>query len=127
MLWLTTVTLSVVLAVLVVQALWIRWLRKRTRAPGWMLVLAGILASSPLWMGVMGIAIGLAASFRAAGGESVDTSQKARILAEGIAETMNLTAFGLLLAFLVLPLWLLGLTWRYYWSTRTSSRETMRP
>ena len=39
---------------------------------------------------------------RAVGGESVDPSQKARILAEGISEAMNCTAFGLLAAIVAL-------------------------
>jgi biopolymer transport protein ExbB/TolQ len=36
------------------------------------------------------------------GGESVDPSQKARILAEGISEAMNCTAFGLVIGILSL-------------------------
>jgi biopolymer transport protein ExbB/TolQ len=34
-------------------------------------------------------------SFGAVAGESVDPSQKARVLAQGISEAMNCTAFGL--------------------------------
>jgi biopolymer transport protein ExbB len=40
--------------------------------------------------------VGLVQAFGAVGGESVDPSQKARLLAEGISEAMNCTAFGLL-------------------------------
>ena len=40
--------------------------------------------------------------FGAVGGESVDPSQKARILAEGISEAMNCTAFGLIVAIMAL-------------------------
>ena len=48
---------------------------------------------------------GLAAQDRRRGavsGESVDPSQKARILAEGISEAMNCTAFGLIVALIAL-------------------------
>ncbi len=38
---------------------------------------------------------GLVKAFVAVGGESVDPSQKARILAEGISEAMNCTALAL--------------------------------
>lgn len=43
-----------------------------------------------------GTLLGLVKAFGAVGGESIDPSQKARILAEGISEAMNCTAFGLL-------------------------------
>ena len=48
--------------------------------------------------GLFGTIVGLIRAFGAVGGESVDPSQKARILAEGISEAMNCTAFGLLAA-----------------------------
>jgi biopolymer transport protein ExbB len=48
--------------------------------------------------GLFGTIVGLIKAFGAVGGESVDPSQKARILAEGISEAMNCTAFGLLSA-----------------------------
>src|SRR5262249_61049016 len=48
--------------------------------------------------GLLGTTTGLIKSFGAVGGESVDPSQKARILAEGISEAMNCTAFGLMVA-----------------------------
>jgi hypothetical protein len=41
---------------------------------------------------------GLIKSFRAVGGENIDPSQKARILAERISEAMNCTAFAALCA-----------------------------
>lgn len=47
--------------------------------------------------GALGTLIGMAKAFGAVGGESRDPSQKARILAEGISEAMNCTAFGVLL------------------------------
>jgi hypothetical protein len=45
--------------------------------------------------GALGTLLGLVRAFGAIGGESVDPSQKARILAEGISEAMNCTAFSL--------------------------------
>jgi len=44
--------------------------------------------------GLFGTVVGLVVAFGAVGDESVDPSQKARILAEGISEAMNCTAFG---------------------------------
>jgi biopolymer transport protein ExbB len=52
--------------------------------------------------GLFGTIIGLIRAFGAVGGESVDPSQKARILAEGISEAMNCTAFGLISAIVAL-------------------------
>src|SRR5450755_2185343 len=51
-----------------------------------------------MFSGLFGTIVGLIKAFGAVGGESVDPSQKARILAEGISEAMNCTAFGLLSA-----------------------------
>jgi biopolymer transport protein ExbB/TolQ len=47
--------------------------------------------------GALGTLAGLVKAFSAVGGESVDPSQKARILAEGIAQAMNCTAFGIII------------------------------
>ena len=44
--------------------------------------------------GAFGTAAGLIMAFGAVGGESVDPSQKARVLAEGIATAMNCTSFA---------------------------------
>lgn len=52
--------------------------------------------------GLFGTIIGLIRAFGAVGGEAVDPSQKARILAEGISEAMNCTAFGLISAIVAL-------------------------
>jgi biopolymer transport protein ExbB len=52
--------------------------------------------------GLFGTIVGLIRAFGAVGGESVDPSQKARILAEGISEAMNCTAFGLISAIIAL-------------------------
>jgi biopolymer transport protein ExbB/TolQ len=55
--------------------------------------------------GLFGTITGLIKAFGAVGGESVDPSQKARILAEGISEAMNCTAFGLISAIISLTGW----------------------
>lgn len=57
-----------------------------------------LLSNLAMLSGLLGTIAGLIKSFGAVGGESVDPSQKARILAEGIAEAMNCTAFGLIVA-----------------------------
>ena len=48
--------------------------------------------------GLLGTVTGLIKSFGSVAGESVDPSQKARVLAAGISEAMNCTAFGLVTA-----------------------------
>jgi len=57
-----------------------------------------LLSNLAMLSGLFGTIVGLIKSFGAVGGESVDPSQKARILAEGISEAMNCTAFGLVVA-----------------------------
>src|SRR5882724_5247153 len=57
-----------------------------------------LFANLAMLCGLFGTIVGLIKAFGAVGGESVDPSQKARILAEGISEAMNCTAFGLLSA-----------------------------
>src|SRR3982750_288185 len=57
-----------------------------------------LFANLAVLSGLFGTIVGLIKSFGAVGGESVDPSQKARILAEGISEAMNCTAFGLIVA-----------------------------
>jgi len=57
-----------------------------------------LLSNLAMLSGLLGTISGLIKSFGAVGGESVDPSQKARILAEGISEAMNCTAFGLMVA-----------------------------
>jgi biopolymer transport protein ExbB len=61
-----------------------------------------LFANLAMLSGLFGTIIGLIRSFGAVGGESVDPSEKARILAEGISEAMNCTAFGILTAILAL-------------------------
>lgn len=61
-----------------------------------------LFANLAMLSGLFGTILGLIKAFGAVGGESVDPSQKARILAEGISEAMNCTAFGLLAAIVAL-------------------------
>ena len=61
-----------------------------------------LLANLAMLSGLLGTITGLIKAFGAVGGESVDPSQKARILAEGISEAMNCTAFGLMVAIIAL-------------------------
>jgi biopolymer transport protein ExbB/TolQ len=61
-----------------------------------------MFANLAMLCGLFGTIVGLIKAFGAVGGESVDPSQKARILAEGISEAMNCTAFGLMAAIVAL-------------------------
>jgi biopolymer transport protein ExbB len=55
-----------------------------------------VVAASAAMLGALGTLLGLIKVFGAVGGESVDPSQQARILGEGIAEAMNSTALALI-------------------------------
>jgi len=61
-----------------------------------------LFANLAMLCGLFGTIVCLIKAFGAVGGESVDPSQKARILAEGISEAMNCTAFGLISAIVAL-------------------------
>lgn len=61
-----------------------------------------LFANLAMLCGLFGTIVGLIGSFGSVGGESIDASQKARILAAGISEAMNCTAFGLLTAIVAL-------------------------
>ena len=61
-----------------------------------------LLANLAMLSGLLGTVTGLIKSFGSVAGESVDPSQKARVLAQGISEAMNCTAFGLLAAIIAL-------------------------
>ena len=54
-----------------------------------------LLANLSMLTGLLGTVYGLIVAFGAVSGESVDPSQKARILAEGISEAMHCKLFGL--------------------------------
>lgn len=93
--WLLAVML-VVLGLVVASVVWtVRLWRRRKQVPGAARVVLYVAAGA-LVFGGLGTLLGLIKAFGSVGGESVDPSQKARILAEGISEAMNCTAFGLL-------------------------------
>lgn len=69
--------------------------RRRNQLPKAVTVLTWVVIAVCL-AGGLGTALGILKAFGAVGGESVDPSQKARILAEGISEAMSWTALGLL-------------------------------
>ena len=58
----------------------------------------GLLSNLAMLTGLFGTVLGLIKSFGAVSKPGVDQAQKATILAEGISEAMNCTAFGLLVA-----------------------------
>ena len=68
------------------------WQRRRQAALALKLLAALLVAG--LTSGMLGILIGIIKAFGAVGGQSIDPSQKARILAEGISEAMNSAAAG---------------------------------
>ena len=71
------------------------WTRRKSLAPGVQVAAAAVALA--VVFGAFGTVIGLVKAVGAVGGESVDPSLKARILAEGISEAMNCTAFALVL------------------------------
>ncbi len=75
---------------------WVAHLWKRYEALSWVARAVLLVMTTGMVTGVLGTLFGLAKAFGAVGGESIDPSQKARILAEGISEAMNCTGFGLL-------------------------------
>src|SRR5262249_12238596 len=72
--------------VLLVRALW-----KTESAPG--KAVAGVVTTFTAF-GAAGTIMGFLKAFGAVGGESVDPSQKARILAEGMSEAINCMALS---------------------------------
>lgn len=60
----------------------------------------GLLSNLAMLTGLFGTVLGLIKSFGAVSKPGVDQAQKATILAEGISEAMNCTAFGLIVAIL---------------------------
>ncbi len=69
----------------------LRELPKVTQRTGYLALLANLAMLS----GLLGTVTGLIKAFGAVSAKSVDPSQKATILAQGISEAMNCTAFGL--------------------------------
>lgn len=108
-----------ILAILgaVVTIWWSRrvWGRRKERSLRIRTVAAILVASAVL--GALGTVVGLIKAFGAVGGESVDPSQRARILAEGIAEAMNYTAFGMVV-------WLPSVVVLFFMMRNPSGRST---
>jgi hypothetical protein len=92
--WVLVVALNAALTAIVVRAAGrpapSRALRRAMLGSVVLLVLG--VAAGVIW--------GLGRSFAAVSDASVEPSQKARILAEGISETMNCAAFGFVVLFL---------------------------
>jgi hypothetical protein len=70
------------------------WLRREELPRALLAIVAIVVALGA--SALLGIVLGVVKAFGAVGGESIDPSQKARILGEGIAAAMNWTAFGIL-------------------------------
>ena len=69
------------------------WKRRKVASLWTRLVVAVVVAAAAF--GSIGTLLGLIKTFGAVGGQSVDPSHKARMLAEGISEAMNCTALAL--------------------------------
>ena len=105
----------ITLPAVVALALWARWLGRHDNAPRFVRYLPwGFLGT---WLLVtIGWAVDFVTSRGSVSGESVDPSQKARILAEGISETINI--FGCSIVLIAAgAIAMLLLTWRYHWAT----------
>lgn len=74
-------------------------LRESPRLEGWVSFLA-VFGNVAVLVGLLGTIIGMIKSF--GGVASVDQAEKAQILAEGISEALNCTAFGLFVAILAI-------------------------
>ncbi len=96
---------------------WTRWLRRRTAAPRF----ATRISYALLVVGALVTLFGVVSTFRTVAlnvADEVDgTSQKARMLAEGISEAINCGALAIVVA-LVAAFWLLFATWRWLWLAR---------
>ncbi|MGH1468705.1 MAG: MotA/TolQ/ExbB proton channel family protein [Bdellovibrionales bacterium] len=74
-------------------------LRETPRLEGWVSFLA-VFGNVAVLVGLLGTIIGMIKSF--GGVASADQAEKAQILAEGISEALNCTAFGLFVAILAI-------------------------
>ncbi|HEY3253395.1 MAG TPA: MotA/TolQ/ExbB proton channel family protein [Polyangiaceae bacterium] len=90
--WLLLPVIGGVVTVRLLRRVW----RERTQIPSGTKWTAALLAVGGTF-GALGISWGLLKMTGAVGGESMDPSQKARILGEGIAQAMNWTAFALVI------------------------------
>jgi hypothetical protein len=70
--------------------------KRRTELPLAARGIAALVVAAAAY-GALGTLAGLISAFGAVGGESIDPSQKARIVAEGIAQAMNCAVFGIII------------------------------
>jgi biopolymer transport protein ExbB/TolQ len=89
--WLLVGLVGIGLTAWMVRRIWKH--KSRANAGAWVLAL---LVSGAATFGAFGTLIGLVKGFGAVGGESIDPSQKARILADSISMAMNCTALAIL-------------------------------
>jgi biopolymer transport protein ExbB len=94
LLWLV---LAIAGAVASVHWAWRLWMRKKLSVTT---IVAALAAATALLaaVGTAGGMIGMIQAVSAGSAETVDPSQKARLLAEGISVAMNCTALGLVVA-----------------------------
>ena len=99
--------------------LWTRWLRRLAAAP----TFASRVSYALLGLASFVALLGVGASVRAMSGtvpvEPGGPSQKARLLARGIAESFYSGTLAILVA-VAAAVWLLFATWRWRWATRRS-------
>jgi hypothetical protein len=81
----------------VITALIIVRLSRRMKQVPFLSALGIVGLAGSMLVGAEGTLVGLVKEFGAVGGESIDPSQKARLLGEGIAQGMNCIAFGVAL------------------------------
>jgi hypothetical protein len=108
-------------ALLLPLLLWERWLRRRTAAPRY----AARLTEALLGLGALTMMFAMVSAvqaLRVVRAEAFESgAEKARVLAEAIAEAMNCGALLFLIA-LVVALWLLFATWRWHWHSGKAAR-----
>ena len=71
--------------------------KKRKATPRALTIVTAVIAGAVLF-GAIGSLLGLVKALGAVGADATDPAQKARVLAEGIAQAMNCTAFGFAVA-----------------------------
>ena len=109
--WLVAGTVLMPAGLLAVLGMWSRWLRRRTGAPrlvAWIANTLIVLAAGAALVGAV---------FTRRTMTSFDACSPSRILAEGLSEALNFTAFVLTIATMT-ALWLTFATWRWHWSVR---------
>jgi hypothetical protein len=92
--------------------IWARRLGRRTDVPRFVKWVAFALVVPGALFIALGVISGLIAGFGRVSGETVEPSQKARRLGEGISEFMNSSALGFVFAVAAL-LWLGFWTWKW--------------